>query len=359
MRALVLVGGQGTRLRPLTYTVPKPMLPVVGKPMIAHTIEWLARYGVDEVVFSLGYHPDAFRDAFPAASWAGVRLSYAVEPEPLDTAGAIRFAAAEADALDERLLVVNGDISTDLDVTALVAFHDSTGGEGTIHLTPVVDPSAYGVVPTDADGRVIAFIEKPAPGTAPTSLINGGTYVLDPKALARIASDRRVSIEREIFPAMVADGALYAMADYTYWIDTGTPATYMAAQFDVLSGRRTSIAMPAHHDLTAGIHLCDGARLDGSVRAPLLIGGGTVVEHGASVSSSILGENVYIESGAHIENSVILDRATIRSGARVTDSVVGCDTVIGEGSSVAELSIIGCGIEVEAGASFAGARFPE
>jgi mannose-1-phosphate guanylyltransferase len=327
--------------------------------MIAHTIEWLARHGVDEVVFSLGYHPDAFRDAFPQASWAGVRLSYAVEPEPLDTAGAIRFAAETAGALDERLIVVNGDILTDLDVTALVAFHDGTGGEGTIHLTPVADPSAYGVVPTESDGRVIAFIEKPAPGSAPTNLINGGTYILDPAAIARIASDRKVSIEREIFPAMVADHALYAMADESYWIDTGTPATYMAAQFDVLSGRRLSVAMPAHHDAAVGIHLCDGARLDGSVEAPLLIGGGAVIEFGATVASSILGENVFIEAGAHVWNSVILDRTTIRAGARVSDSVVGSDAVIGAGAIVAEVSIIGCGIEVEAGASFAGARFPE
>src|SRR5487761_2298354 len=142
MRAIVLVGGQGTRLRPLTYSVPKPMLPVAGKPMIAHTIEWLGRHGIDEVVFSLGYRPDAFTTAFPDAVWAGVKLVYAVEPEPLDTAGAIRFAAAAVGALNERLVVVNGDILTDLDVTALVAFHDRSGAEGTIHLTPVASWSS-------------------------------------------------------------------------------------------------------------------------------------------------------------------------------------------------------------------------
>ena len=355
----MLVGGQGTRLRPLTYTVPKPMLPVVGKPMIAHTIEWLARHDVSEVVFSLGYQPKAFVDAFPSASWAGVRLSYAVESEPLDTAGAIRFAAAEVGALDERLVVVNGDILTDLDLSALLAFHDASGAEGTIHLTPVADPSAYGVVPTEPDGRVIAFIEKPPAGTAPTNRINGGTYVLDPAAIARIATGRKVSIEREIFPAMVADRALFAMDDDSYWIDTGTPATYMAAQFDVLFGRRTSVVLPSHHDAAIGIHLCDGARLDGLVEAPLLIGGGAVIEGGASVFASILGDKVTVEAGAHVANSVILDRTTIRTGARVMDSVVGSDVIVGEGAYIGEVSIIGCGIEVEPGASFAGVRFPE
>lgn len=335
------------------------MLPVVGKPMIAHTIEWLARHGIDEVVFSLGYRPDAFTDAFPDAVWAGVRLVYAVEPEPFDTAGAIRFAAAEVGALDERLIVVNGDILTDLDVTALVAFHEARGGEGTIHLTPVADPSAYGVVPTDTDGRVIAFIEKPAPGTAPTNLINGGTYVLEPAAIARIDAGRKVSIEREIFPAMVTDRVLFAKADSTYWIDTGTPLTYMTAQFDVLAGRRPLVVLPEHHDVASGVHLGVGARLEGEARAPMLIGPGAIVQSGASVCDSVIGARVVVESGATVRNSVILDGAVIRSGATVEDSVVGYDAVIGSGAVILGRSIVGCEVEVEAGARHSGARLPE
>src|SRR5579863_5337094 len=209
MRAVILVGGEGTRLRPLTYSVPKQMLPVAEVPLIERVLAHLVGHGVTDVVLSLGYRPDAFIDAFPDGTCAGATLAYAVEEEPLDTAGAIRYAAVSA-GIDGTFLVFNGDVLSDLDVTALVAFHHARGAEGTIALTPVEDPSAFGVVETAADGRVRAFIEKPAPGTAPTNLINAGSYVLEASVLSRIPGDRRVNIERETFPAMVADGTLYA-----------------------------------------------------------------------------------------------------------------------------------------------------
>ena len=237
MRAVVLVGGLGTRLRPLTLTRPKQMLPIVNRPMIEHVVGHLGRHGVDEVVLSLGYRPDGFRHAYPDATCAGVRLHYAVEPERLDTAGAISFAAHHA-GIDERFLVLNGDVLTDLDVTAFVAFHDQAGAEGTIALHKVDDPSRYGVVPTDPDGRVIAFVEKPPPGTAPSSMINAGTYVLEPDVLDRIVPGRPMSVEREVFPGMVADGTLFAVDDDAYWIDTGTPREYIQAQLDLIDGRR-------------------------------------------------------------------------------------------------------------------------
>ena len=192
MRAVVLVGGFGTRLRPLTLTTPKQMLPLGHRPMIEWVVGHLADHGVDEAILSLGYKPDAFIEAFPDDLCNGVRITYAVEPEPLDTAGAIRFAALEA-GIDDTFIVVNGDVLTDLDVDALVRFHRASGAEGTIHLTPVEDPSMFGVVPTDDDGRVIAFIEKPPRDEAPTNRINAGTYVLEPSVLDRIAGDRRVS----------------------------------------------------------------------------------------------------------------------------------------------------------------------
>ena len=191
MRAVVLVGGFGTRLRPLTFTTPKQMLPIIHRPMIEHVLEHLSAHGITDAVLSMGYRPDAFADAYPDGECAGVKVHYAVEPEPLDTAGAIRFAALHAGIAD-RFVVVNGDVLTDLDLTALVAFHDAHHGEGTIALHQVQDPSAYGVVPTDDDGRVLAFVEKPAPGEAPTDLINAGTYVLEPAVLDRIADGRKV-----------------------------------------------------------------------------------------------------------------------------------------------------------------------
>ena len=257
MRAVVLVGGEGTRLRPLTLTTPKQMLRVVEVTMIERVLAHLAAHGVDDVVLSMGYRPAAFAAAFPDNRCAGVRLTYAVEPEPLDTAGAIGFAARHAD-VTETFLVANGDVLTDLDLGALVALHRARGAEATISLTPVEDPSAFGVVPTGPDGRVQAFIEKPPPGEAPTNFINAGFYVLEPSVLDRIPSDRRVSIERETFPALVEDQTLYALGSDAYWIDTGTPTALLRASFDLLSGarpgprRRHGVEVPPASGICAG-----------------------------------------------------------------------------------------------------------
>ena len=210
MRAVVLVGGFGTRLRPLTASIPKPMLPVGHVPIIERLVVNLARGGVTEVTLALGFKPEPFIEAFPDGECAGVTLRYAVEPEPLDTAGAIRFAATEA-GIDSTFVVANGDVLTDLDVSSLVEFHRGRGAEASIHLIGVPDPSAFGVVALDVAGRVERFVEKPAPGTAPSNLINAGTYVLEPSVLARIPAGQKVSIERATFPAVVADGGLYAM----------------------------------------------------------------------------------------------------------------------------------------------------
>ncbi|HET6917430.1 MAG TPA: NDP-sugar synthase [Acidimicrobiales bacterium] len=324
MKAVVLVGGEGTRLRPLTLTTPKQMLPVGGRPMIERVLEGLAVHGIDEVVLSLGYRPDAFIEAYPDGKCAGVRLQYAVEPEPLDTAGAISFAARHA-GLDEVFVVVNGDVLTDLDVSALIEFHKNRDAEATIALTPVEDPSRFGVVPTDPDGRVIAFIEKPPPGEAPTNLINAGTYVLEPSVLARIPTDRKVSIERETFPAIVAEGRLFAMASDADWVDAGTPATFLAA------------------------NLRHAGPPPGSCR----------IDDGATVRGSVLGDDVRVGQGATVEGSVLFDGATVAEGARVSSSVVGRGARIGEGADIGELSVLGDGVTVAAGTVLRGARIPE
>ena len=244
MRAVVLVGGEGTRLRPLTYTVPKQMLPIVEQPMIERVIGHLADHGIEEAVLSLGYRPDAFMNAYPDDTIAGVHLAYAVEPEPRDTAGAIRFAARHC-SVDETFVVVNGDVLTDSDLSALIDFHRLRGAEATIALTPMEDPSAFGVVPTDAQGRVLAFIEKPPRDEAPTNLINAGTYIFEPSVLDRIPPDVRVSVERETFPAMVEDGTLFAQGSDAYWLDTGTPDAYLRAHRDLILGRRDGPPAPA------------------------------------------------------------------------------------------------------------------
>ncbi|HYT38650.1 MAG TPA: NDP-sugar synthase, partial [Acidimicrobiia bacterium] len=268
MIAIVLAGGEGTRLRPLTWTTPKPLLPIVNRPFLEHQLSWLAGHGVTGVVLSLGYRSDAFA----GRSFCDLPLQVAAEPEPLGTAGAIRF-AAEIGGVTTRFLVCNGDVLTDLDVSALVRFHEEREAEATIALTQVEDPSAFGVVPTDDDGRVLRFVEKPPPGEAPTDWINAGTYVLEPSVLDDIPAGRAVSIERETFPGLLnRAGRLYALPSPAYWLDIGTPAKYLEANTDRLArGGGGSLVGP-------GAAVAPGAAVDGSV-----LGAGAMVEAGAKV----------------------------------------------------------------------------
>jgi mannose-1-phosphate guanylyltransferase len=329
MQAVVLVGGFGTRLRPLTAATPKQMLPIVDRPMIEHVLAHLGRHGITEVVLSLGFKPDAFSDAYPDGVCAGLRLHYAVEPEPLDTAGAVRFAAAHA-GITERFVVHNGDNLTDLDLTALIGFHAEHQAEATIALHRVDDPSAYGVVPTDGDGRVVAFVEKPAPGTAPTDQINAGTYVLEPSVLDRIEEDRKVSIERETFPAIAADQRLYAMPQDTYWIDAGTPEAYLRAQFDLVDGRRGE-PWPA-------------------------VSPGAVIDPGAAVEHSIVGAGASIGSGAKVRDSAVLAGATVEAGAVVEGSIVGPGAQVGADARLTSLCVLGEDVVVWPGEVLEGER---
>jgi mannose-1-phosphate guanylyltransferase len=299
--------------------------------MIERVVAALGSYGVTEAVLSLGYRPDAFIDAYPDGVCAGVLLHYAVEPEPLDTAGAVRFAALSA-GIDETFIVVNGDVLTDLNVAELWDFHKSHGAEGTIALTPVEDPSRYGVVPIDDDGRVLEFVEKPAPGTAPTNWINAGTYVLEPSVLDRIASDRKVSIERETFPAMVADESLFALHSDTYWIDAGTPDTYLRAQLDLIDGIRAN-----------EIAVLPSDEIDSS----------------ALVENSVLGADVVVGNGTIVRNSILMDGVTIGPGVRIHDSIIASGARVGPDSHISDLTVVGAGVEVPAQSELTGARLPE
>jgi mannose-1-phosphate guanylyltransferase len=332
MRAVVLVGGFGTRLRPLTLDVPKQMLPVVHVTMLERVVAGLGRHGIDEAVLALGYRPDVFADAYPDATCAGVRLHYAVEPEPLDTAGAIRFAARHA-GIDETFVVVNGDVINDFDLGALVELHRRVGAEGSIHLTPVDDPSRYGVVPTEADGKVLGFIEKPPADRAPTNWINAGTYVLEPSVIDRIPGDRKVSVERETFPAMVADGSLYALQDPCYWVDAGTPATYLEVQLDLINGVRGAPERGVHPD----------ARVDAAAR----------------VENSVVGAGAVVGPGAVVSSSVVFADAVVRAGAQLERSIVGEGTVVGENAKLGNLTVVGRRQTIPAAAVLDAARIPE
>jgi len=288
VRAVVLVGGEGTRLRPLTYKTPKQLLPVANVPMIAHD--------VDHVVLSMGYRPDAFHTAYPDGHCAGVSITYAVEPEPMGTAGGIGFAARFAE-IDDTFIVVNGDVLTDLDIGALVAFHRARGGQATISLTPVDDPSAFGVVPTFDDGRVEAFVEKPPKDEAPTNLINAGTYVLEPSVIEAIPEGRAVSIERETFPSLVGEGALYAMASEGYWVDAGTPPTYLRANLDLKGD-------------------------------PVLVGAGAVIDPSAVITDSVIGPGACVGAGARVAESVVLAGAVVEPGASLARRIVDTDAIV-------------------------------
>ena len=332
MRAVVLVGGFGTRLRPLTSDLPKQMLPIVDRPMIEHVVGHLAAHGVEEVVLSLGFLPDAFLDTYPDGRCAGIPLHYAVEPEPLDTAGAIRFAAEDA-GIDEAFLVLNGDVLTDLAVDELIGFHRASGAEATVSLTPVDDPSRYGVVPTDADGRVTGFVEKPPAGAAPCNWINAGTYVFEPSVIDRIEPGRRVSVEREVFPAMADEGVLYGLRSEAYWVDTGTPETYLGVQLDLLDGVRG----PARSgvDDAAEIH------------------------PGATVRRSVIGPGAVVAEGSRVCDSVVMAGSRIGEGAVVDGSLVGRNATIGPDARVLGLSVVGHGAEVVAGEHLTGDCRPE
>ena len=328
MRAVVLVGGEGTRLRPLTETIPKPLIPLVDRPFLDHVLDHLARNGVHEVLLSSPYLESTF-DAFIAGRGGDPSISWITEAFPLGTGGAVANAARD---LDEAFLVCNGDILTDLDLTALVDFHREHSAAATITLSPVEDARAFGLVSVDQDGRVVEFREKPA--EAVPGLVNAGTYVLDPAAVRGTPLDRAVSIERETFPRLIDEGAsVYGFVSHQYWIDLGTPEKYLRATFDALEGRVGGLAYEAPHvEGTASL----------SLRAHL--GRWVVIGPGATVADE-----------AEIEDSVLLDGAVVERGGRVRDSIIGPRAVVGTGALVTG-AVLAEGASIPANASTDGAR---
>jgi mannose-1-phosphate guanylyltransferase len=355
MKAVVLVGGEGTRLRPLTLSIPKQMLPIVGVPMIERVLAHLGSHGIDEAILSLGYLPDAFKAAYPDGHAAGLRLTYAVEPAPLDTAGAVRFAAMFGE-INDTFVVVNGDVLTDMDLGALIAFHRQSEAEGTIALHPVPDPSAFGVVPTDPDGRVVAFVEKPPRDEAPTNEINAGTYVLEPSVLGRISPTGRVSIERETFPAMVRDGVLFAKSDESYWLDTGTPSAFLQANYDLVSGQRKASLPPDLHDRGDGVFLGSGCSVEGEVVGPCVVFDGCAIASGARVERSVLGAGSVIGAGALVIDSVLMEGSHVAADAKVAGSILGPHATVGQRSDVRPVSVLGIGCVIPSGTLVDGER---
>ncbi|MFN2450231.1 MAG: sugar phosphate nucleotidyltransferase [Candidatus Baltobacteraceae bacterium] len=340
MQAIVLVGGEGTRLRPLTFGTPKPMVPIMNVPFLAITLERLHEAGIRDVILPAGYMPQAITDYFGDGSRVGMNITYVIEDEPLGTAGAIKNVEQY---IKGPFFVLNGDVLTSLDLKAMVAFHNEKGGLGVLHLIKAEDPSAFGCVVSDGNGRILQFVEKPPKGTEPTNEVNAGTYLLEKDVLAMIPPGRNVSIERETFPKILGgDRPLYAFTTDDYWIDLGRPEHYLNAHRDILSGK-----MPLTHT-----HIGDGVIIDQSatIGPNVVLGAGCRIGANALVRDSVLWENVVIEDGAHIEEAIIATGARIGRGVHVgRGSVIGHDVRIEAGTKLPEDSRVGPTTPVAAG----------
>ena len=318
MQALVLAGGEGTRLRPLTLTTPKPVMPLAGRPFLSFMLDWAHGHRVDEVILSCGFMSDAVKSVL-GDIYEGMRLRYVIEEEPLGTAGPVRLAYDEG-LLEERLLVLNGDVLTDIDLTGELEQHERTGARATLALYPVEDTSSYGVVPTDDEGRVEDFIEKGG-GDAPSNRINAGAYVLERDVVESIPAGRAVSFEREIFPTLVGDG-LYGYAAAGYWIDIGTPERYLEATWDLLAGRVQSTLPP--RDETGSL-IYENCLLSGAHVGP----------------QSVLGRHCSVSTDARVERSVLHDRVHVGADAAVVESVLAEGVRVGERARVGPGAMVG------------------
>jgi NDP-sugar pyrophosphorylase family protein len=316
MQALLIAGGFGTRMRPLTYTRPKHLLPIANRPHIEHVFDLLQRHDVNAAVLLTSFLAEAFAQTVTSAADRGMEVQICREETPLGTAGALKNAARIVGK--ETFLAMNGDVLTDADLSALVEFHRAGGGMATMLLTPVEDPSQFGVVATDDRGCVRTFIEKPPKGEAPTNLINAGVYVLEPEVLEWIPEGEEHSAERQLFPALVEQRELFALSTEAYWLDVGTPSKYLQANLDALDGRL----------VVEEISL----RAEGSV----LRGDATLVAEGAEVTRSCLGDAVKVGANAKVTASVLLPGVEIGEHAVVERSI------LGEGAEVAaNISLIG------------------
>ncbi|MBV8363080.1 MAG: NDP-sugar synthase [Candidatus Eremiobacteraeota bacterium] len=338
VQAIVLVGGEGTRLRPLTYGTPKPMVPIANVPFLARTMQRLYEAGIRDVILPAGYMPQAISNYFSDGAKLGMKITYVIEETPLGTAGALKNVEQH---ITGPFFVLNGDVLTSLDFGAMIAYHKEKGGAGVIHLIKVEDPSAFGCVVHDQSGRVSAFVEKPPRDQAPTNEINAGTYLLERSILDKIPPGRNVSIERETFPELLAEGTpLYAYTTNDYWIDVGRPEHYLSAHRDILNGAmplqlepgisgagaksvHASIIPPVHLD--EDVQIADGARIGPNV----VVGRGCKIATATNIRDSVLWNNVIIEEGATIDEAIIASGSRVGAGAKIgKGSVVGHDTHI-------------------------------
>jgi mannose-1-phosphate guanylyltransferase len=333
MQALILAGGKGTRLRPLTVYTPKPVVPVCNRPFLLYQLDTLKRAGVTDITLSLSYQPHKIEQQLGDGFDYGVKLSYAVEPQPMGTAGAYKFAA---DLIREPTVVLNGDIVTDLDLRAAIRQHNERGAVATVVLAPVENPSVYGVVETGEDGRVKSFSEKPRAEEVSVNTINAGTYILDPKVLDMIPAGESYSFEYDLFPDLLKRGeSFYAhVPDGAYWLDIGAPARYLQVHHDILAGRVRGIGFKNRRGD------CDLATV-AEVDELSLLGDDCTIKPGAQVINSVLGEGVHVEEKARIENSVVWPHTRVGAGAHLSNALVGRGCHIGRSALVGAGAVLG------------------
>ncbi len=340
---MILVGGQGTRLRPLTARVPKPVLPLVDRPFISFMLEWLRGHGIDDVIMSCGFLATSVREVLGDGADLGIRLRFVEEPEPRGTAGALKLAEP---MLDERFLMLNGDVLTDIDLSAQLAQHAATGASATLALVPVADPTAYGLVILEEDRSVRDFVEKPSSDRVESNLISAGAYVLQREILELVPPDRNVSIEREVWPLLVGKG-LYGFPSESYWLDIGTPARYLQGTFDIIEGNvETAVRARLGEDWLA---IEEPAEVLGRVIPPALLERGVRVAAGAHVGSLVvLAAGVSIGAGATVERAVILDGAQIDEGCELRDCIIAPGCSVGARSKITGGAVLGEGVRVGA-----------
>ncbi|HEY6189607.1 MAG TPA: NDP-sugar synthase [Pyrinomonadaceae bacterium] len=333
MQALILAGGKGTRLRPLTVYTPKPIVPICNRPFLLYQIDTLRRAGITDITLSLSYQPHKIEQQLGDGADFGVQLKYTVEPQPMGTAGAYKFAE---DLIRERTVVFNGDVLTDLDLKAVIREHNERQATASIVLTPVENPSAYGLVETEPDGRIRRFLEKPKADEITVNTINAGTYVLEPGVLDLIPAGENHSFEYGLFPNLLERGEkFYAhIPQRTYWMDIGTPQRYLQAHQDLLAGR------------VGRIHLKERrGNFDAATIAEIddisMIGDDCTIKPGAQIINSVLGPGCYVEEKARVENSVIWAHTRIGAGAQVINAITGRGCHIGRSASVGEGAVLG------------------
>ncbi|TCJ19437.1 NDP-sugar synthase [Rubrobacter taiwanensis] len=336
MQAVVLVGGQGSRLRPITYDVPKPMVPLRNRPFISYMVDFLRSGGVDRAVLSMGYLPDPIQEYFEKQKMDGFELDYVVEDRPLGTAGGLKNAQSALDG--GPVVVTNGDVLTGMRLESLIEAHRESGALATIALTSVEDPTAYGLVEVDHNMKVHRFVEKPAYDEISTSLINAGIYVLEPEVLEMIPAGKEVSIEREIFPRLQQSGRLYAYVSSSYWKDIGTPRSYLTASQDVLSGAIAGGEDFDYRESHPSIEVGKSVK----ILPPFSIERDCVLENGCTVGGrTALGRGCRIGEEAVVEGSILFDGVRVEPGAIIRGSIVGPNVRIGHRAIVRGLAVLG------------------